>query len=136
MNPSKGYHTWTLDWTPNELVYKFDGTTMWRHNLNRVIHPFYGNSWQSPFDEYFYIILNVAIGGDFLAGPDPSDVWYYPEAEFWIDSIKITPLEDIVDNSRTECKWDKRCDNCRPNTSECASEKQDFTNLYPVGLKK
>jgi len=126
---TEGYHTWTLDWTPNEMVYKFDGDVMWKHNLNRVIHPFYGTEWQAPFDEYFYVILNVAIGGNFLDGPDEDDVWNYPEAEFWIKSVKITPLEDIVDNSKTECKSDARCENCRPNTDQCTGDKK-FMQYY------
>ena len=32
--------------------------------------------------------MNVAIGGDFLDGPDPWDEWYYPQAEMWFDSVK------------------------------------------------
>ena len=41
-----------------------------------------------PFDKDFYIILNVAVGGDFLDGPDPWDSWNYPDAEMWFDSVK------------------------------------------------
>ena len=32
--------------------------------------------------------MNVAIGGDFLDGPDPWDNWNYPDAEMWFDSVK------------------------------------------------
>ena len=118
-----GWHTWTLDWTPNELLYKFDGETMFRHNLNREIKSdYYGSKWTTPFDQYFYVILNVAIGGDFIDGPDPEDTWSYPEAEMWIDSIKITPLEEIVDQSATSCESDPRCENCQDDTEECSGE--------------
>ena len=33
----------TLYWTPNELVYKFDDEIMWRHNLDKNIHEYYGS---------------------------------------------------------------------------------------------
>ena len=117
-----GLHTWTLDWTPNELLYKFDGETMFRHNLNRQIHTYYGAKWTTPYDEYFHVVLNTAIGGDFVDGPDDSDVWNYPDAEFWIDSVTITPLDDIVNGSLTECASDDRCENCRDDTEECSGE--------------
>ena len=65
-------------------------------------------------------MLNTAIGGDFVDGPDENDVWTYPEAEFQIDSIKITPLADIVDHDQTTCATDDRCANCRDDTAECS----------------
>ena len=114
------FHTWTLEWTPNELVYKFDGEVTFRHNLNRVIDAYYGPKWTAPFDEYFFVVLNTAIGGDFIDGPDENDVWSYPDAEFVIDSIKITPLEEIVDPAATTCASDSRCSNCRPDTEDCS----------------
>ena len=77
---------------------------MWRHNLNTNIHSYYGNSWTSPFDEHFHLVLNVAIGGWFLDGPDPDDVWTYPEAEMWVDSVTVWPLEYIIDESQTSCE--------------------------------
>ena len=87
-----------MDWTPNELVYYFDDEIMFKHNLNTNIHDYYGTKWTTPFDQYFHIVLNTAIGGDFVAGPDEDDVWEYPGAEFKIQSVKITPLEDIIDS--------------------------------------
>ena len=41
------------------------------------------------------MILNVAVGGHFLDGPDPWDVWYYPEAEMWVDWVKFFDIKDI-----------------------------------------
>ena len=77
---------------------------MWRHNLNTNIHSYYGNSWTSPFDEHFHLVLNVAIGGWFLDGPDPDDVWTYPAAEMWVDSVTVWPLEYIIDETQTTCE--------------------------------
>ena len=49
-------------------------------------------------------VLNIAIGGWFLDGPDPDDVWNYPEAEMWVDSVTVWPLEYIIDESQTSCE--------------------------------
>ena len=46
-----------------------------------------------PFDQEFHLVLNVAVGGDFLDNPLPSTVWNYPDAEMWVDYVKVYPLE-------------------------------------------
>ena len=50
---------------------------------------------RQPFDRNFYLILNVAVGGNFLEGPDPWDVWDYPEAEMWVDWVKWYTMDDL-----------------------------------------
>ncbi|CBY09810.1 unnamed protein product [Oikopleura dioica] len=119
------FHKWTLEWTPNELVYSFDDEVTYIQSLDTVIDSYYGNNWQQPFDQYFHIILNTAIGGDFVDGPDANDEWSYPEAEFQIDSIKITPFSDIIDPTQTTCESSANCDNCKPDTATCSG-----TNNY------
>ena len=49
-----------------------------------------------PFDQYFHLILNVAVGGDYLEDPKPTTQWDYPGAEMWVDYVKVYPLE-VVD---------------------------------------
>ena len=46
-----------------------------------------------PFDQYFYLILNTAIGGDYLENPKPDTQWNYPDAEMHVDYVKVYPLE-------------------------------------------
>nr|XP_002125105.2 uncharacterized protein LOC100181198 isoform X2 [Ciona intestinalis] len=89
------YHVYTLDWTPTELVYRLDGKAYYSQSLDRVISWMYDAPGQ-PFDQYFYMILNVAVGGDYLDNPKPSTVWNYPDAEMWVDYVRVYPLEDIA----------------------------------------
>ena len=96
---------------------------MWRHTLDRSIHEYYGSNWSRPFDQDFHLVLNVAIGGWFLDGPDEDDVWSYPEAEMWVDSVTVWPLDYIIDPEQTTCKTSEQCDNCRPDTGFCAGKK-------------
>ena len=115
-----GFHTYSLDWTPNELVYKFDGQAIWKTNLNVERHSYYGSRWTAPFDEHFHLVLNVAVGGWFLDGPDENDVWSYPDARMEIDSVTVWPLEYIIDESKTQCSQSDECDNCQPDTDDCS----------------
>ena len=39
------------------------------------------------------MILNVAIGGDYLENPKPTTKWDYPDAEMWVDYVRVYPLE-------------------------------------------
>ena len=46
-----------------------------------------------PFDQEFYMILNVAVGGDYLDNPKPDTKWNYPAAEMWVDYVRVKPLD-------------------------------------------
>jgi len=58
-----------------------------------------------PFDQEFYMILNVAVGGDYLDNPKPDTKWDYPAAEMWVDYVRVTPLEEIA-TSKCQAKSD------------------------------
>lgn len=45
-----------------------------------------------PFDQRFHLVLNVAVGGNFLSGPDPDTVWQYPDAQMKVDYVKVFSL--------------------------------------------
>ncbi|XP_039256442.2 glucan endo-1,3-beta-glucosidase-like [Styela clava] len=88
------YHVYQLDWTPTELVYSLDGKPYHMHNLDRQVGWMYGNKGD-PFNQYFYIILNVAVGGHYVTDPTPTTTWNYPDAEMKVDYVRAYPLEDI-----------------------------------------
>ena len=62
-----GWHTYAIDWTPNSVTWYVDGV-----QYNKVTKAEYVGS-SSPavwvFDHEFYIILNLAMGGNFVGGP-------------------------------------------------------------------
>ena len=39
------------------------------------------------------MILNVAVGGDYLDNPKPDTKWNYPAAEMWVDYVRVKPLD-------------------------------------------
>ena len=65
------FHTYAIEWDLNEI----------RWYVNDVLFAM-RNSWQStggsfpaPFDQNFYILLNVAVGGNFPGNPDGNTVF-------------------------------------------------------------
>jgi len=65
-NLTEEFHVYALEWTEEELVWYLDNTEFMKIKLNDV------KAEYNPFSTPFYIILNLAVGGDFLDNPDES----------------------------------------------------------------
>lgn len=63
---SANFHVYSLEWVENEMRFFVDDSLHMVVNRGDIIDPIY------PFNESFYFILNVAVGGNFLTNPDPS----------------------------------------------------------------
>ncbi len=69
------YHTYTLEWEPGELRWYVDG------HLYQTQNNWYSigknqpanNAYPVPFDQPFYMILNLALGGNFDGGNNIDD---------------------------------------------------------------
>ena len=81
------FHVYALEWEPGVMRYYVDdkiyATKRWWWSGNK---PDIGgrnnrpddqfvNPWPAPFDKPFYVILNLAIGGNFLGNPDAQTVF-------------------------------------------------------------
>jgi len=76
-----GYHLYALEWFPDRLDFFVDGRkffTMWNENTG-------DDAW--PFNKNFYIILNLAIGGDWggARGVDPN-IW---PRQMLVDYVRV-----------------------------------------------
>ena len=63
-----GFHTYAMEWSASQITISVDGGTYFTNN-----NPNTGdNGW--PYDKNFYVILNLAIGGDWggAQGVDPN----------------------------------------------------------------
>ena len=54
-----GYHVYAVEWTPDALVFYVDGKRHFTFNNDKA-----GNDDTWPFNKNFYLILNLAWGGD------------------------------------------------------------------------
>ena len=60
------FHAFAVDWSPNLIVWTVDGAEYFRATPASVR----GNAW--VFDHPFFVILNLAVGGNFPGSPDGS----------------------------------------------------------------
>jgi beta-glucanase (GH16 family) len=84
---SNDYHTYSIYWEEDKFEWYFDGQLY--NTINRNDNKVSENNW--PFNQHFYFILNLAIGGWFGGEVDPK----LTDAEFLIKSIKHYSVNGI-----------------------------------------
>ncbi len=83
------YHVYTCDWEPNEIKFYVDGVLYntvndWftkKNGFGEVTYP-------APFDQPFYMILNLAVGGNWPGNPDQT-TQFGKNAELKVDYVKV-----------------------------------------------
>jgi len=76
----EGFHTYAIDWTKDSIQFLVDD------QLFYAFAPENKNQETWPFDQPFYIIVNLAIGGNF-GGPEVDDS-IFPQ-EYVVDYIRV-----------------------------------------------
>jgi len=76
----EGFHVYAVDWTKEKMDFIVDDVVVYTFNPNVKND----NTW--PFDQKFFILVNMAIGGNF-GGPDVDDS-IFPQ-EYILDYIKV-----------------------------------------------
>lgn len=79
-NIEEGFHTYKTNWTKESITFYIDGTEVYSFSPDEK------NDKTWPFDKPFYVLINMAIGGNF-GGPEVDDS-IFPR-EFIIDYVKI-----------------------------------------------
>jgi beta-glucanase (GH16 family) len=75
------FHTFAVDWSPNSITWSVDGQVYQR----RTPADLGGDRW--VFDKPFFLILNLAVGGDWPGLPDASTV--FPQ-RLVVDYVRVT----------------------------------------------
>lgn len=84
VNLSDDFHLYALEWTDTELIWFLDDVEFQRIQFDDI------EANYSPFTGPFYIILNLAIGGDFLPNPDESTE--FPQSLI-VDYVRVYQLQ-------------------------------------------
>lgn len=87
------FNTYTLDWTTNAILFYVDGhlyetQTNWGSST--------GNGYPFPFNQPFFLIMNMAIGGSYLGNPTTNDInsgTTFP-GEVLVDYVRIYAVTD------------------------------------------
>lgn len=92
------YHVYAVEWEPGEIRWYFDDTLYakqtfwWSHSATegeQGVLPLNAddvNPWPAPFDQPFYVIMNVAVGGQFAGNPLPDTPF---PAEMLVDYVRV-----------------------------------------------
>jgi beta-glucanase (GH16 family) len=100
------FHVYSLEWEPAEIRWLVDGkvyetqTEWWsasrrrrrgdastpRGDASRPADKPDRNPWPAPFDEPFHLLLNVAVGGNFVGSPDADTSF---PAEMVVDYVRV-----------------------------------------------
>jgi beta-glucanase (GH16 family) len=77
---SQDFNLYALEWTPEKLVWFFNDEPYFEVDLKTLSAEF------NPFTGPFYIILNLAVGGNYLPNPTPTTV--FPQS-YSIDYVRV-----------------------------------------------
>lgn len=84
------FHIYAVEWSKDRIDFIVDGTVY--HRVEKTALD--GGEW--AFDHPFFIILNVAVGGNF--GGNPTDDTYFPQS-MYVDYVRVYQKpEDIADD--------------------------------------
>ncbi|MEZ4386463.1 MAG: glycoside hydrolase family 16 protein [Candidatus Krumholzibacteriia bacterium] len=78
---NEGFHVFAVEWTSNAISWSVDGTTYLTVGPGDLPG---GAAW--VFDHPFFIILNVAVGGNYVGDPDQTTV--FPQTML-IDYVRV-----------------------------------------------
>ena len=92
------FHVYAVEWEPGEIRWYFDDQLFstrqfwWSSSKTaggQGVKPANAgdlNPWPAPFDQPFYLVMNVAVGGQFLGNPDKTTVF---PAEMLVDYVRV-----------------------------------------------
>lgn len=79
-NIENGFHIYKADWSEDSIKFYIDGEMVYNFSPSKKDE----NTW--PFNKPFYVILNLAVGGNF-GGPEVDDS-IFPQ-NFIVDYVKV-----------------------------------------------
>lgn len=91
------FHVYALEWAPGEIRWQVDGheyatQSFWWSSSKGEGGPGLQpadesdlNPWPAPFDQPFFLVMNVAVGGKFVGVPDKTTVF---PAEMVVDYVR------------------------------------------------
>ena len=85
-NPNDTFHVFAIEWTPEKVDFILDGT-VYNHIENE-----HKTTAEWPFDQKFYLILNVAVGG-IWGGRKGIDDSIFPQ-QMVVDYVRVFQLKE------------------------------------------
>ena len=87
-NFGEEFHVFACEWDPGEFRFYVDGHLFYTVNDWFTKKPGFGEvAYPAPYDQPFYLILNLAVGGSWVGYPD-EDAVFGENAQFVIDYVR------------------------------------------------
>lgn len=97
-NFADNYHTYACEWLPGKIIWYVDGVKY--HEESDWFSAKEGQggevTYPAPFDQPFYMILNLAVGGSWVGYPDETTT--YDDQAFAIDYVKVYQKDSYDEN--------------------------------------
>jgi beta-glucanase (GH16 family) len=87
VDANRDFHVYGVDWSLNEIVWRVDGKETKRQSLDTTLAPSYNHA-RAPFDQPFYVVLSLAVGGNFFP-KNRFGTWSRTEGANWTDTFQI-----------------------------------------------
>ena len=86
---SDDFHVFALEWEPGEIRWYVDDVLYYKTSdwFSRSMNEAFDYTYPAPFDRDFYLILNVAVGGNWPGYP-PDDANYFPQ-RMEVEYVKV-----------------------------------------------
>lgn len=99
------WHTYAIEWLPGEIRWYVDDvcyytTSDWYSTSNDNATDF---AYPAPFDQEFYILLNVAVGGNYDAGALSDSL---TEASMYVDYVRVYDLQKEDGTTYTKAEYE------------------------------
>jgi len=91
------WHTYAVEWTPGKIQWFIDGTLTsektqwWSAKNNPPSSDADLNAWPAPFDRPFYLLLNLAVGGNFDGNPDATTP---DQGQMLVDYVRVYGMQN------------------------------------------
>jgi beta-glucanase (GH16 family) len=96
---SKDFHVYGLKWEPGKLTWYIDGNEY--HSADEWYTTTVGQgtvTYPAPYDQPFYIILNLAVGGNWPGNPDETTDFDSDRAQMQIDYVRVYQKAEYDEN--------------------------------------
>ena len=103
---SDDFHTFTCDWEPGKITWYVDGKKYHEESNWHSTTEGQGTlTYPAPFDQPFYIILNLAVGGSWVG--NPNETTNFVNNPFVVDYVRVYQKDSYDENvTRPEVKFE------------------------------
>ena len=103
---SDGFHTFTCDWEPGKITWYVDGIKYHEESNWHSTTEGQGTlTYPAPFDQPFYIILNLAVGGSWVG--NPNEETNFDNNPYVVDYVRVYQKDSYDENvTRPEVKFE------------------------------